>query len=813
MAVFLFNAPFQASAQQRVYLDESGTLGYSGELFTMALVLVRDLPKLETSTLKHRVTQSEVKASQMKTAQKLALARTLLEENDIEVFLARLDPLAAMVCERKLDKEFLYDSMVAQALAHYLELGLLRRGVPYRISMDMRGGLRESYEDMVGESVGNVLMHRAEPLVTGLDVRFLDSRYSAGVQAADLFSNVYRTALTQSDSPCTNFLRKFEADGRVHTGFTFGLPELADQMTQIAADLRARVELERTTESGGAPASAPAFPGGSPVPAATLEPADANPSGMSAGTNPDAAADTGAAAEGSSEAAYAEEAKTGHTGGGTSRSARRRRSRAARKEHEAAEQHEGERADEDHENLQDDGMPADAEGAAAGTEPAAAEPPATLQEAVVGDTPADPAPKRSRGGRGRGRGRSATAKEDADAGVDRVQTTDLSRGDQAFDTSYARKDASAAETAGGAGDKDPSPVETPVAMQGTATAVDEPEAPTPVRLPFAPARDMRPGRSVRMRQSLAAQKRAAKLSARRQQQASADAGAPEAQPAGQVAAPAEAYATDPAEKPAGADRPTETQAPATGRGTAANANVPETHSASRTGRPTPQDSAEPAVDQAVPVPATTSAEGDSAAGKQSQTPAKTRSRRRSSKKAAATEQALAESAGAATPADAPAGPAAAGVDATDAATGKNAKTAAAASDEPAGPPADHETPEGSPETVDAPAPKPTRPSTRSRSAAKKAAKPSADQKSGIGVAQERPGAAQRQGQSHEQAQGGETPRPNPSSGPSSESTDPPAAVAAPKAPARRGRRKAAARPAAPEAAPEEKPVSFAIGQQ
>lgn len=242
MPAFLFNAP--ANGQQRVYLDESGTLGFGGEIFTMAMVLVRDLPKLEACTLRNRTTQSEVKASQMKTAQKLALARTLLEENEIDVYLVKLDPHAAMASERKLDKELLYDSMVAQALNFYLTRGDMARGLPYRISMDMRGGLRESYEDMVAESVGNVLMHRSDPLVTGLDVRFLDSKYSAGVQAADLFSNVYRTALAQTDSPCRSFLRKYQELGRVHAGFTFGLVELADQMAQIAADLRARVMLE-----------------------------------------------------------------------------------------------------------------------------------------------------------------------------------------------------------------------------------------------------------------------------------------------------------------------------------------------------------------------------------------------------------------------------------------------------------------------------------------------------------------------------------------------------------------------------------------
>jgi|GEM_PF-2500984 len=277
MPAFFLNAAAQlgGSVQQRVYLDESGTLGYSGELFTMAMVLVRDLPKLEACTLKNRVTQSEIKASQMKTAQKLALARTLLEQNDIDVYLVKLDPLAAMMCERKLDKEFLYDSMVAQALAFYLERGDMPPGLPYRVSMDIRGGLRESYEDMVGESVANVLMHREVPLVTSLDVRFLDSKYSAGVQAADLFSNIYRTALTQTDSPCLSFLHKFEEAGRVHAGFTFGLPQLADQMDQIASDLRARVELEAQLAAQHEPqqAEASADKPGEPQTANASEPA------------------------------------------------------------------------------------------------------------------------------------------------------------------------------------------------------------------------------------------------------------------------------------------------------------------------------------------------------------------------------------------------------------------------------------------------------------------------------------------------------------------------------------------------------------
>ncbi len=309
MPAFLFNA--SANGQQRVYLDESGTLGFGGEIFTMAMVLVRDLPKLEACTLRNRTTQSEVKASQMKTAQKLALARTLLEENDIDIYLVKLDPHAAMASERKLDKELLYDSMVAQALNFYLTRGDMTRGLPYRISMDMRGGLRESYEDMVAESVGNVLMHRPDPLVTGLDVRFLDSKYSAGVQAADLFSNVYRTALTQTDSPCRSFLRKYQELGRVHAGFTFGLVELADQMAQIAADLRARVLLEgAVTVLDDGLSSAPVKPTEEKiidVVEEILELGDASP----------------AETEGESH--------------GVSRSARRRRSRATRRVHTAGQ--------------------------------------------------------------------------------------------------------------------------------------------------------------------------------------------------------------------------------------------------------------------------------------------------------------------------------------------------------------------------------------------------------------------------------------------------------------------------------------------
>lgn len=234
----------QHAGPTKLYLDESGTLGYSGEVFTMAIVLVRDLPALETCIAKHRVTQTESKASQMRTAQKLALARTILEENQISVFLADLDPRAALVSERKLDKDLLYDSMAGQALAYYLQRGDLQQGLSYRLSMDIRGSLRESYEDLVRDSIGNVLMNRENPLVSDIDVRFLDSKFSAGVQAADLFSNVYRTALSQKDSPCQGFLRKYIEEGVVHAGFVFGLPQLADQMTQIANNLRALVEME-----------------------------------------------------------------------------------------------------------------------------------------------------------------------------------------------------------------------------------------------------------------------------------------------------------------------------------------------------------------------------------------------------------------------------------------------------------------------------------------------------------------------------------------------------------------------------------------
>ena len=234
--------PATSAAQLRLYLDESGTLGFGDEVFTMAMVLVSDLAKLEGCIARNKTTQAEIKASQMKTAQKLALAKTILEHNNLEIYLLTIDPAAANACERKLDKELLYDSMIAQAMAYYLERDELPRGGAYRLSLDMRGGIRESFEDMVCESIGNVLMHREEPLVSDLQIRYMDSKYSAGVQVADLFSNIYRTALSLSDSPCNDFLRKGYADGIIHLGFSFGLPELANQMAQIANDLRAHVE-------------------------------------------------------------------------------------------------------------------------------------------------------------------------------------------------------------------------------------------------------------------------------------------------------------------------------------------------------------------------------------------------------------------------------------------------------------------------------------------------------------------------------------------------------------------------------------------
>ena len=243
--------PASATMPLRLYLDESGTLGFGGEVFTMAMVLVSDLAKLESSIARNKTTQAEIKASQMKTPQKLELARKLLEENDLQVFLLTIDPAAAYACERKIDKELLYDSMIAQAMAYYLQRGELPRGRAYRLSLDMRGGIRESFEDMVRESIGNVLMHRDEPLVTDLQVRYMDSKYSAGVQVADLFSNIYRTTLSVKESPCNGFLHKYMQAGVVHAGFSFGLRELADQMSQIAADLRARVEYEERNHAEG----------------------------------------------------------------------------------------------------------------------------------------------------------------------------------------------------------------------------------------------------------------------------------------------------------------------------------------------------------------------------------------------------------------------------------------------------------------------------------------------------------------------------------------------------------------------------------
>ncbi len=243
--------PASATMPLRLYLDESGTLGFGGEVFTMAMVLVSDLAKLESSIARNKTTQAEIKASQMRTPQKLELAKKLLEENDLQVFLLTIDPAAAYACERKLDKELLYDSMIAQAMAYYLQRGDLPQGRAYRLSLDMRGGIRESFEDMVRESIGNVLMHRDEPLVSDLQVRFMDSKYSAGVQVADLFSNIYRTTLSAKDSPCNGFLHKYMSAGVVHAGFSFGLRELADQMSQIAADLRARVEYEERNHIEG----------------------------------------------------------------------------------------------------------------------------------------------------------------------------------------------------------------------------------------------------------------------------------------------------------------------------------------------------------------------------------------------------------------------------------------------------------------------------------------------------------------------------------------------------------------------------------
>ena len=263
--------PASATMPLRLYLDESGTLGFGGEVFTMAMVLVSDLAKLESSIARNKTTQAEIKASQMKTPQKLELARKLLEENDLQIFLLTIDPAAAYACERKLDKELLYDSMIAQAMAYYLQRGDLPQGRAYRLSLDMRGGIRESFEDMVCESIGNVLMHRDEPLVTDLQVRYMDSKYSAGVQVADLFSNIYRTTLSVKESPCNGFLHKYMQAGVVHAGFSFGLRELADQMSQIAADLRARVEYEERNHAEGTFRTLPLSADGQPASKTTLD--------------------------------------------------------------------------------------------------------------------------------------------------------------------------------------------------------------------------------------------------------------------------------------------------------------------------------------------------------------------------------------------------------------------------------------------------------------------------------------------------------------------------------------------------------------
>ena len=342
--------PATSAAQLRLYLDESGTLGFGDEVFTMAMVLVSDLAKLEGCIARNKTTQAEIKASQMKTAQKLALAKTILEHNDLEIYLLTIDPAAANACERKLDKELLYDSMIAQAMAYYLERDELPRGGAYRLSLDMRGGIRESFEDMVCESIGNVLMHREEPLVSDLQIRYMDSKYSAGVQVADLFSNIYRTALSLSDSPCNEFLRKGHADGIIHLGFSFGLPELANQMAQIANDLRAHVEYNAANNIAstfrmmptGMEEGAGVF--GSNGEAQADKPVDAKaPAADGAGLD---VADDGAADEApdaSTEAANPANDTEETAGDNTeqpralSRSARRRRSRAARKAADAKE--------------------------------------------------------------------------------------------------------------------------------------------------------------------------------------------------------------------------------------------------------------------------------------------------------------------------------------------------------------------------------------------------------------------------------------------------------------------------------------------
>ena len=342
--------PATSAPQLRLYLDESGTLGFGDEVFTMAMVLVSDLAKLEGCIARNKTTQAEIKASQMKTAQKLALAKTILEHNDLEIYLLTIDPAAANACERKLDKELLYDSMIAQAMAYYLERDELPRGGAYRLSLDMRGGIRESFEDMVCESIGNVLMHREEPLVSDLQIRYMDSKYSAGVQVADLFSNIYRTALSLSDSPCNEFLRKGHADGIIHLGFSFGLPELANQMAQIANDLRAHVEYNAANNIAstfrmmptGMEEGTRVF--GSNGETQADKPVDAEPlaaDGAGLDVADDGTADDApdAGAEADNPAADIEETANDNTEQprALSRSARRRRSRAARKAADAKE--------------------------------------------------------------------------------------------------------------------------------------------------------------------------------------------------------------------------------------------------------------------------------------------------------------------------------------------------------------------------------------------------------------------------------------------------------------------------------------------
>ena len=342
--------PATSAAQLRLYLDESGTLGFGDEVFTMAMVLVSDLAKLEGCIARNKTTQAEIKASQMKTAQKLALAKTILEHNDLEIYLLTIDPAAANACERKLDKELLYDSMIAQAMAYYLERDELPRGGAYRLSLDMRGGIRESFEDMVCESIGNVLMHREKPLVSDLQIRYMDSKYSAGVQVAYLFSNIYRTALSLSDSPCNEFLRKGYADGIIHLGFSFGLPELANQMAQIANDLRAHVEcnaannivstfrmmptgMEEGAEVFGSNGETQADkPVDAEAPAADGDGVDVADDGAA-----DDASDTDAEAGNPANATEETTGEDAEQPRALSRSARRRRSRAARKAADAKE--------------------------------------------------------------------------------------------------------------------------------------------------------------------------------------------------------------------------------------------------------------------------------------------------------------------------------------------------------------------------------------------------------------------------------------------------------------------------------------------